>query len=226
MFARKIYHIGCLLLLTGLLSIGGFAQSNAELMAMYRESKIDQLEKLYQQGNIHEPGWRMFVEAIFIEDAETATVRMMEAYLQTALPELQQVIRERISNYYAARGYYETARRILEDEHSFREILAIKVPQGAQKPAPPASPPPQSAEETPGERFGVQIGAFSTYDGAETVSRECRAVYANTEILEKEKDGDTLYVVVIGGYPERAAAEHILTNVNQQFKVKGYIIQY
>lgn len=226
MSAGKMFHFRWLLLLAALLSVPAFAQSNAELLAMYRENKIDQLEKLHRQGSLPEPGWRIFIEAIFIEDAETATIRMMEAYQQTALPELQQVIRERISHYYAARGYYETARRILDDEHSFREILAIKAPQTSPRPASPTPPPAQQNRGTPGERYGVQIGAFSTYDGAETVSRECRALYANTEILEKEKDGDTLYVVVIGGYPERAAAENILSNVNQQFKVKGYIIQY
>lgn len=225
MFARKISLLGGLLLLAGWLGTSAFAQSNAELLAMYRENKIGQLENLHRQGSIQEPGWQIFVEAIFIEDAESATVRMMEAYQQTALPELQQAIRERISQYYAARGYYETSRRIMEDEHSFREILAIKAPQTAQRPAAPASPP-TPPRGSAGERFGVQIGAFSTFEGAETVSRECRALYANTEILEKEKDGTTLYVVVIGGYPERAAAENILTNVNQQFKVKGYIIQY
>ena len=201
-----------------------FAQSARELAEMYRNHQIEKLDALRNSDKIRQDDWRLFINALFMDDAETATIEMMRAYSSASDRELKTIIRKRVSQYYSAKGYYETARKIAEDEHSFLEIVSIKIKDApkADKPAPFNSTGQNRNEDL----FGIQLGAYSSYANAESTSRQYQSQYSNTQIIQKSRNGETLYIVVIGDYRSRGDAEKALPQVNQTFNVNGYIIQY
>lgn len=207
------------------LSRSGVSQTAEDLAALYRDNRILELEALRKSGSIAGEDWKMFTDALFEPDAEVAASKMIEAYSLSSNRPLKTIIRERLSQYYAARGYYETAKRILNDEEFFQGVLALKASRRAEgKTAGSASQPPKGSES--GQTFGVQVGAYSSFDNAERASQKYRQNYSNVRVLEKEKPGSSLYVVVIGAYPSREEAAVVMERIQKEFKVKGYIIQY
>ncbi len=202
------------------------AQESRELTELYRNNNMETLQELHRKGDIRDRGWREFVAALFEEDAERAVQQMLNAYPHTADRNLQRFIRERVSLFYSSRGYYETARKILEDRSFMERVVSMNTArqERSQEHTPVTRSGDPPAEQ--GGNFGIQVGAFSTLDNAQRASRIYRRYYANTRILEKEKDRGVLYIVVIGDYPNRAAAEDALPKINNQFNLNGYIIQY
>lgn len=202
-----------------------YGQSSAELAGLYRNNDISTLSDYLKNDAIQNQDWQLFVDALFIDDAETATAQMMEAYLISNDDALQSFIRTRISLFYAAKGYYETARKIVEDQHSFQEIVSIKVAKHRKnferKERPRYRQPSRISAS-----YGIQLGAFSSYENAEKTSELYNQKYKNTEIIRKDREGIPLYIVLIGSYDSRRAAEEALPEINQTFNVNGYIIQY
>ncbi len=203
----------------------GASQTADDLAGFYRDNRILELEALRKSGSIPGEDWKMFTDALFEPDAEAAAPKMIEAYSLSSDRALKTIIRERLSLFYAARGYYETAKRILSDDEFFRGVVALKASRRPErKTAEPGFQIPKLSES--GQIFGVQVGAYSSYENAERASQKYRQNYSNVLVLEKERDGNSLYVVVIGGYPSREEAAAVIEGIQKQFKVKGYIIQY
>ena len=223
---RHIQHIIVLLTMTFLLTAHLFAESPGALADLYRSHKIERLHTLNQQKSITQNDWRLFVAALFLEDAELATQQMMHAYSLSADRDLKRFIRERISQYYVARGYYETARRILNETSFFNKMVTISEKRSRQRET--VVKPKRSYSNTSQHkaRFGVQVGAFSTLANAKHAGKKYQKDYPNTLILEKEKNKFTLYVIVIGDYQTRKSAEREMPKINNRFNIKGYVIQY
>lgn len=222
---RKQRYVILIFLALGLALFRSGVSQTDDLAGLYRDNRILELEALRKNGSIAGEDWKMFTDALFEPDAETAAPKMIEAYSLSSDRALRAIIRERLSQFYAARGYYETAKRILSDDKFFQGVVALKAPQRTErKTAEPGSQSPKVSES--GQIFGVQVGAYSSYENAERASQKYRQNYSNVLVLEKERPGSSLYVVVIGGYPSREAAAAVIEGIQKQFKVKGYIIQY
>lgn len=221
---KQRYIILLFLGLAGVLCRSGISQSD-NLAGLYRDNRIQELEALRKNGSIAGEDWKMFTDALFEPDAEAAVPKMVEAYSISADRALKTIIQERLSQFYAARGYYETAKRILSDDEFFQGVVALKASrQPESKTAGPGSTIPRVSES--GQIFGVQVGAYSSYENAGRASQKYRQNYSNVLVLEKERPGSNLYVVVIGGYSTREEAAAVMEGIQKEFKVKGYIIQY
>lgn len=222
---KQRYLVLLVLALAGALCRSGLSQTADELAGLYRENRILELDALRKNGSIARADWKTFADALFEPDAEAAAPKMIEAYSLSSDRVLKAIIRERLSQFYAARGYYETAKRILTDDEFFQGVVALKATRRPERQtAEPGSKPPKVSET--GQIFGVQVGAYSSYENAERASRKYLQSYPNSLVLEKTKEGSSLYVVVIGGYPSREEAAAVIEGIQKQFKVKGYIIQY
>jgi hypothetical protein len=215
-----------LLLLICLANLVVFAQSSGDLARLYRDNRILELNDLRQKDLIRASDWKIFVDALFEPDGERAVQKMLQAYSMSSDSKLKDSIRNRVSQFYSARGYYETSRRILEEEKFFEGVVSLKQ---SSTPAPSRSAPAENnikRVKEDGQTFGVQVGAYSTHENAQHASQKYLSVYPKTKVMNKAQNGVNLYVVVVGGYPSREGAAAQIDKISEQFKVKGYIIQY
>lgn len=169
------------------------------------DENINELEKLRSQGKITDPDWKNFVEIIFIEKSDDALPAYIKLYDKTSDSRLKKLILDRISQYYYARGFYETANRIL-DEESFRERIFSVKKKSIQ--------------------FGVQLGAFASYQNALRLKHKFSGKISDISIITKNSHGQTLYVVVAGKLDNHQEAEKLKRSIKQDFGHKGIVIQY
>ncbi len=188
-----------------LLIDSGLSQQSNSWLQLYRSHQIYELKRLKERGAITDPHWQAFIDVLFIAAADSAIARMAEIYFATSDPGLNEIIRQRIGQYYYARGYYETARRLQTDEAFLRMLLA-----GQQKKS----------------RFGVQIGAFLHYENALKFKRTWEDRVRDVKVINKIRNGSRLYVVVAGEFRKRADAERFKEQLRSEFSLKGYIVQY
>ncbi len=207
----------CLLLLP-LFGDDAAAQSNRDLAQLYEAGKISELHTLLKGGRIQDPGWSYFVEAIFLNDAEAAVGKMNNAYALTTHKRLKSLIRRRIAKYYEARGYYISAQRVLEDEAYFLKMMSARNDEDIERVS-------EEAQKARGI-YGVQIGAFGDYDNALRMKADYEKEYKTTKVVEKERDGKKMFLVVVGGFSTRDEAEKIVASIKDRFKTNGYIVQY
>lgn len=71
------------------------------------------------------------------------------------------------------------------------------------------------------ERYGLQVGAYSTREAAEQEATKYRQQHLRVDIFQK---APTLFAVVIGDYSSRAAAEKARPLVEQQCNCTPFII--
>lgn len=225
--SRFLQYLILLALLIVCLGAKAFSQSSSELARMYNNNRMLELDELRKKDAIKSSDWKVFVDALFETDGERAIQKMFEAYSYSNDSKLKRIIRERVSQFYSARGYYETSRRILDDEKFFDGIVSLKRNSRANDNVGAVNSEDQVEQvDENGQTFGVQVGAYSNYENAQQTSQKYQDVYPNTKVLNKVKNGMSLYVIVIGGYPTRQEASARIDEISKRFKVKGYIIQY
>lgn len=219
------------------LSICG--QSHSDLLKLYKDGEMEQLQQLKTRGEISDPGWPEFIDALFIADAESAIRSMYNAYALTTERSLKEAIRERIAQYYSSRGYYISATRILEEEDYFIKMMALKSGEMLEAAARQNNTEVQNdvsgqqgtsglrlSDALKSGRFGIQVGAFGTRQNAERLMRKYRKSYPDAKVIEKRKNGQALHLVVIGEYANRAKAQEAALKIYEKLNVKGYIIDY
>lgn len=225
--SRFLQYLMLLALLILGLSAKTFSQSSSELARMYNDNRMQELDELRKKDAIKSSDWKIFVDALFETDGERAIQQMLQAYSYSNDSKLKRIIRERVSQFYSARGYYETSSRILDDEKFFDGIVALKQNSRPNNNVNAVNSEDQVERvDENGQTFGVQVGAYSNYENAQQASQKYLEVYPNTKVLNKVKDGMNLYIIVIGGYPSRGEASEQIDEISRRFKVKGYIIQY
>jgi hypothetical protein len=182
---------------------------------------------LRDQNAIKDPDWRNFVENLFVTDAEIASQNMLAIYANTRDPQLRKLIRQRIADFYSARGYYETSQRLLRDDAFAEQLASIAI---SRSPSPAAQSGASNQTEKPvvtqSEKFAIQVGAFSTLQNARRATQTIRRYYPSARILEKEREGTPLYVVVIGEFSSKAQAETLLPDIQKKLNLQGYIIGF
>lgn len=218
--AAILWMISTMLICTTLL-----AQDTARLADLYRSHQISELQRLNNGNGITDAGWRLFIAAIFETDAETGSQMMLQAYSKSNDAQLHQFIRNRVSQFYSARGYYDTSRRILEDEAFFQRIISVNSSSKIKNKNRSGEAAIQSIDEK-GNHFGIQVGAFSTLENAENIRRKYQKTYADAKVMKKVRNGNSLFIVVVGKYSSREEAESAIPAINNKLSVKGYIIQF
>ncbi len=198
---RFIQYLSILILLQ---SPFAFAQPDLWLR-MYSENKISELMQLRGAGKISSPDWGRFVDALSVEETDSALKSYIRIYTTTGDENLKKLSLDRISQYYYAKGFYESANRILEDPQFRKQVFAI-----------------QKMKST----YGVQLGAFSSYQNALQNKKKLQKKISDVFILSKNNQGKTLYVVVSGKLNSRKAAQKLRQEILRRTGQKGLIIQF
>ena len=185
-----------------------FAQSNSELVSLYENQQLLTLKEYYDNNKIYDPNWKLFIEALFKQNADSSLKIFSNVYIATQDKILRKFIVERISDYYYARGYYKTSERLLKDKKFVDEIISV-----------------ENESKADAVNFGIQIGAFSSYENALKLKNKVLKEIKNVTIVNKDSNGENLYVVVIGKYSDRKSAESELHSLEEK-NIRGFVIQY
>ncbi len=172
---------------------------------LYVDQEILQLKQLLDKNEISDAQWRQFVEVLFQEEMEDVLPAYMRIYENTTDPLLKKAVLDRISQYYYARGFYDTANRILDDDQFRNQLFYI------------------NKEKI---HFGVQLGAFSTYQNALNAKNKFERQLSQVQILTKQKNGKKLYIVISGSYSDKQSADRYRQKLKRDLGIKGIIVQY
>lgn len=202
------FRIIIVFILTLIISNQVFAQSNSELVSLYENQQLLTLKEYYDNNKIYDPHWKLFIEALFGQNADSSLKIFSKVYKVTQDKILRKFILERISDYYYARGYYKTSERLLKDKKFVDDLISV----GNESKADAAN-------------FGIQIGAFSSYENALKLKNKVLKEIKNVTIVNKDSNGESLYIVVIGKYLDRKSAENELHRLEGK-NIRGFVIQY
>jgi len=177
----------------------------ADLYQLYIKGQIATLENLLVSNRIEHPEWKKFISAIFEENFDEALGQFIDIYNQTHDSRLKKVIIDRVSQYYYAKGLYDSAERILEDEGFRNQIFSMEVDK---------------------IYFGIQLGAFSSQENAANARSKFQKNISDVTIIKKNSAGKELFVVVAGKFEKKETAENYKAQLNEKYGYKGLIIQY
>ena len=181
------------------------AQTDADWKALYRQQEWAALQQLVQEGKITDPCWQTFLQALFIEKADSALQVLASLYFRCPDPEIRQGIRQRLYAYYYARGYYGQAQKIQQNDSLFHKMLALRATR---------------------VRYGVQLGAFRTYANALKLKQKWGTRIRPMQIINKIRNGRRLYIVVGGEFKKRAKAENFRQRLRHELGIEGYVIEF
>lgn len=177
----------------------------ADLYQLYINGQIATLENLLASNRIEHPEWKKFISAIFEENFDEALGQFIDIYNRTHDSRLKKVIIDRVSQYYYAKGLYDSAERILEDEGFRNQIFSMEVDK---------------------IYFGIQLGAFSSQENAANARSKFQKNISDVTIIKKNSAGKELFVVVAGKFEKKETAENYKAQLNEKYGYKGLIIQY
>jgi hypothetical protein len=172
---------------------------------MYTNNNMAELDDLLKTGKIDDPDWKSLIECLFIEEMDLALHQYVQIYENSNNLLLKRVVLDRISQYYYSKGLYDTAKRIVTDEKFRNQIFSLK-------------------KRT--IYFGVQLGAFSSYENALKSKNSYSGRLKELSIITKNKNGRKLYLIVAGKYNIRQNAEILRENIKHNLREQGLVIQY
>jgi uncharacterized protein (DUF2164 family) len=178
---------------------------NQDLAQLYMNDKITDIEQLYNEGKISRLDWQKFAAALFTENLDDALNQYIELYSYTSDEQLKRFIVDRVSQYYYAKGLYDSAERLLKDDDFRKRIFKINIEK---------------------IYFGVQLGAFSSQDNARIAKEKYEKQLDNISIITKNSAGKSLFVVVAGKFENRSQAEQFKNQLINNYGYKGMVIQY
>lgn len=173
--------------------------------SLYSENRISEIEDLLLQNKINHAGWEEFAKALFEENWEIAIQKYIAIYLNTQDNQIQRAVLDRISQYYYAKGLYDSANRIINDENFRKRIFSIN---------------------TKKIYFGIQLAAYSSYENAIKGRDQHSKKIDNTNIMTKESGGKKLYVIVAGKFSSRQEAESYQKQLREELGIQGIIVQF
>jgi hypothetical protein len=172
---------------------------------LYVDNNTSELENLLQAGQVNNPEWHAALKLLFSEEIDKIFLQFIELYETTTDNLLKKIILDRVSQYYYAKGLYDTAERLLKEEHFRNQIFSLKKRS---------------------IRFGVQLGAFSLYNNALKSKSEFSGKINNLSIITKSKKGRKLYILVAGKFNSKEDAEVMKNRIFSNFNHEGMVIQY
>lgn len=177
----------------------------ADFNSLYSENRISEIEDLLLQNKINHDGWKEFAKALFEENWEIAIQKYIDIYVNTQDNQIQRAVLDRISQYYYAKGLYDSANRIINDENFRKRIFSIN---------------------TKKIYFGIQLAAFSSYENALKGRDQYSKKIDNTNIMTKESGGKKLYVIVAGKFSSKQEAESYRKQLREELGIQGIIVQF
>jgi DedD protein len=102
-------------------------------------------------------------------------------------------------------------------------------PKVAQKTLPIQKPAVRTAakkESKPLMAYTIQLGNFENQANAQKLARSLRAAGYTAYVADNYSHGKDLTKVMVGPHTERRAAEKVASNLENQFKIKGFIVKY
>lgn len=199
------YRLIQLLILFILCTVVWAAGQEPDYHQLYITGQIATLEQLLSDQQIKSPDWKKFVAALFEENFDQAFKTYIEIYHQNTDIQLRSVVIDRISQYYYAKGLYESAERLLIDEKFRNQIFSV---------------------ETDKIYFGIQLGAFSSKANAEKARLDFMKTLSELTIVKKISGGKELYIVVAGKFQNKEAAEDYKNQLRKKYGYKGMVIQF
>jgi len=175
------------------------------IYTLYNSNQYADIEKMLNEGQIVEQEWKIFCEILFIEDLDSALKGYISLYKSITDPQLKKLIIDRMSQYYYARGLYDSAERLLHDEEFRKTLFSMSIEKIS---------------------FGVQLGAFSTQENAVQGKNKYSSKLDDIRIIKKSSSGKILFVVVTGQFDTKQKANEYLQRIKEEFGFKGIIIQY
>lgn len=176
-----------------------------DIYQLYSTQQFAEIEKELEAGRITDEKWQKFAEILFMENLDEVLTRYITLYNDYNDDRLHKVIIDRISQYYYARGLYDSADRILKDPLFRKKIFAIN---------------------TDKILFGVQLGAFSSMENANKAKNKYSKNIDDIRIINKQSGGKRLYVIVAGKYGTRKDAETFKQSLLKKYGYSGMVIQY
>lgn len=172
---------------------------------LYTTDQYAEIEKMLVEGQIVEQEWKKFCEVLFIEDLDTVLNEYISLYNLSADPQLKKLVVDRISQYYYAKGLYNSAERLLHEEEFRKTLFSMSIEKIS---------------------FGVQLGAFSTQENAVKGKDKYSGKLDDIKIIKKSSSGKILFVVVAGRFDTQQKAKQYLQRIKEEHGFKGIIIQY
>jgi SPOR domain len=201
---QKYRFIRLLVILVSVVSFSAHGQE-VDLYQLYIDGQIATLESMLASDQIKQLEWKTFISAIFQENFDEALRQFINIYHHTRDQRLKKLVVDRVSQYYYAKGLYDSAERILEDEGFRNQIFSVE-------------------EEK--IYFGVQLGAFSSYENAANASTKFQKNISDITVIKKNSAGKVLYVILTGKFENKDSAENYKNQLNKKYGYKGIIIQY
>jgi hypothetical protein len=193
------------LILIFLISIGPLQAQGERIYNLYTSNKFAEIEMMLVEGQIVEQDWKNFCEILFIEDLDIALIEYISLYNRSTNTQLKNVVVDRISQYYYAKGLYDSAERILHDEEFRRTLFSMNIEKIS---------------------FGVQLGAFSTQENAARGKDKYSGKIDDIKIIKKSSGGKILFVVVAGQFDNKQKANEYLQRIKDDYGIKGLVIQF
>lgn len=202
---RKYRYIQYLILLLFFIWVNHLFSASREWYNLYINDEITKLQKLNSNGNISDSDWQEFLNILNVENTDKSISAYVKLYDHSEDDYLRKCILDRISQYYYAKGFYETASRILEDRQFRHRMFSLKKKK---------------------IQFGVQLGAFSSYKNALKSKNRFSSHLEEVSIVTKNRNGSKLYVVIAGKLETKKDAVSMKKRILQRFDHKGIVIQY
>lgn len=182
----------------------GFSQES-HVSVLYIQNKISEIETALNAGKITDEDWNKFAQALFVEDLDAALNLYIELYNKTNNIQIKKLVTDRISQYYYAKGLYDSAERLLKDESFRQRIFTANVDK---------------------IYFGVQLGAFSSEKNADNARKRFSQNAENLSIVRKTSGGKELFVVIAGQFTSRDEAEKYRNFLKNKYDYNGLVIQF
>ncbi len=211
----------------------------ARLVQLVEQGKADQAKKelpRLQEQRPNDPGV-LYLQALLMTDGSEA-VRTYQsivdnfpksAWADDALFKVYQ--------FYYALGLYRTAEikmsQLKKDYPTSRYISQagdIETSTLPDEQEPPAAAPGDSAEEetpvsdVPTGTFALQVGAFSAQVNAEKQKVFFEDLNMPVEVINRVKDGRSLYVVLVGNFPTADDARAKGAEIKKNYNIESMVI--
>lgn len=133
----------------------------------------------------------------------------------------------RVYQYYYSLGFYKTAIQKhdqLKRDYPNSPYLAQAVSHGVPR-APEETEKIQAQAGSEERAFAVQVGAFSTAENANKQRRMLQSAKYPVEILNKVRNGKSYYLVWIGNFNSREAAQKFRSELESRYKIEAMVVE-
>lgn len=209
-----------LVILPFLLLSSIFAQKYPELVQYYKDRQLTQLQTRLNELEKSDPDHKevRFFKAYFWDNGEEAFTVYQELFNQSYSP-LKNLIADKISDYYYARGFYVKAEEYKKIAFTLFPVKTKdekKTVDNNQK---------KNVKNNQKSIYMIQVGAFGVIDNANDLAQSLKARKMSVEVVNRIVGGQTLYCVWVAGRADIQATEDLAREIKQKYNLSYRIIK-